>query len=138
MLNNKKTTSVRQYNKLRHKIFLCKDDFNKKIYAGDFVEISASMETRTPWISRVWWTAIDGAFVDSHPAHLQMNLGSGTRDLRYFLQKKYDIPIYNPDDTISETKISHSLRKVTYGDYVNWKKEQDKKDKEWKGRKEKN
>ena len=93
---------------------MCKDDFNKKLYAGDFVELTASMETKNPWISRIWWNTIDGAFVDAQ--------GSGTRELRYFLHDKYNIPIYNTDNTVAEIKISHTIKKVSYSDYIKWKK----------------
>lgn len=132
----KKITSVRQYNKIRHKIFLCRDDFGKKLYAGDFAELTASMETQTPWISRIWWNSVDGAFVDSHPAHIKMKIG-GTRELRYFLRDKFNIPINDWEtDTIKEYKPSHSIKKVTYSDYLNWKKEQKEKDKKWKEKQE--
>lgn len=128
MLNIKKINSVRKYNKIRHKIFLCKDDFGKKLYAGDYVELNVSIETNTSWISRIWWTEIDGAYVESHPAHIKMGLGTGTRELRYFLQKKYDVPIHNwEDDTISEVKPSHSMKKVSYTEYIKWKEMQSKK-----------
>ena len=137
---NKKITTIRRYNKIRHKIFLCRDDFNNKLYPGDFVELTVSLETRTPWISRIWWNEIDGAYVDAHPAHnfMSRRKASSTKELRSFLQKKYDIPIHNwEDDSVSEIKKSHSIKKVTYTDYIQWKQGQAKKDKEWKERQEK-
>lgn len=137
-IRNKKITSVRQYNKIRHKIFLCKDDFGKKLYAGDFVELTASMEMNSPWISRIWWNAVDGAFVDSHPGHIKMGIGAGTRDLRYFLREKYNIPFHDWEtDTVKEYKPSHSLKKVSYSDYLKWQKEQKEKDRKWKEKQKK-
>ena len=81
---------VKQY-KLRY--FVCKDDFGEKIYAGDTVELSCPCETSTTWTSIVHWNMLDGAFVDSHPAHKAMCLGSGNRELSGLL-KQSDLLFY--------------------------------------------
>jgi len=122
---NSKINSARKYNKERKKLFLGKDDFDQKLYPGDFVELSINIEMRTPWVSRIWWDALHGAYVDAHPGHIAMKL-STTRELSYFFRKKYDIPFFggNGGEEIVETKMSHSIRKVTYSDYLEWQKKQ--------------
>lgn len=68
--------------------FITKDDFSNKIYAGDIVELYMPFETKTTWISEVYYNPLDGAFVDSHPAHISMGL-SNHRPLRNFLNQEY-------------------------------------------------
>jgi hypothetical protein len=66
--------------------FITKDDFSNSIYAGDLVELYMPHETKTTWISEVYYNPLDGAFVDAHPAHISMGLSS-YRPLRNFLNQ---------------------------------------------------
>lgn len=66
---------------------ICKDSFGNRIYPGDIVELFIGFETHTPWESEVYWNMLDGAFVNSHPAHIIMGL-STHRNLRDFINKE--------------------------------------------------
>ena len=90
---------IKQYKK---KYFICKDNFGNKIYAGDTVELSCPQETSTTWISIVHWNMLDGAFVDSHPAHKSM-FNSVNRELSGLI-KQYPIDIYDCNDNITKIK----------------------------------
>lgn len=116
----KKTTSIRGRNKIRKQVFLGLDDFKKKLYVWDYVELTVRMELSTPWISRIYWNPVDGAFVDSHPTHKLLNLG-GHRSLRYFLEEnnKYDISHFFRPQLDTHTP-NMSIKKVSYTDYLNW------------------
>lgn len=104
--------NIRKYKKL---FAICEDDDGKVIYPGDTVEVLIPWETRTPHRSRVCWNPLDGAFVDSHPAHQKMNVGSKHRNLRdYIGQKdKPGVPIYDhPDDEEPTERRKGYCRKV--------------------------
>jgi len=74
--------TIRLYKK---RYFICLDDNKKKIYVGDTVEVHLSHETHTPHQSIVYWNMLDGAFIESHPAHKR--LGSSHRDLGNYINK---------------------------------------------------
>jgi hypothetical protein len=119
----KKTTSFRQYNKLRKRILLGKDDFNNKLYIYDFVKLTQRTNIKTPWISQIFWNVIDGAFINSHPAHAAMNGKiSSHRDLREFLGEKYDIShLYQINENEPVNYIPNcSIEKVSYEEYLEW------------------
>jgi hypothetical protein len=78
----------------KNRYFITKDDFSNKIYAGDVVELYMPFETKTTWQSEVYYNPLDGAFVDAHPAHVQMGL-SKYRKLSNFLNQE----INNLNDT---------------------------------------
>ena len=86
---------IKQYKK---KYFICKDDFGNKIYAGDTVELSCPQETSTTWTSIVHWNMLDGAFVDAHPAHKAMGLGSDNRTLSPLINQSDFIFYYEGND----------------------------------------
>ena len=127
----KKTTSIRGRNKIRKEVYLGLDDVKKKLYAWDYVMLTAPMEMNSSWISRIYWNALDGAFVDSHPGHKAMGIGGGHRDLSPFMSpnNKYDIShLFHPEPG---TFISrYSIKKVTYQEYINWKIKTENKKKE--------
>ena len=106
MINYK--SSVRKFNKSRKRLPLGKDDNGKMIYPWDFVRVQIPHETRTSHCSRVRWNALDGAFIDSHPAHLNMKL-STYRDLSDYTRKTYS------DDT--------TCVKITWNEFEAWTKE---------------
>lgn len=56
------------------------DDDGREIYEGDIVRLHNTIETKSPYISRVYWTH-DGALVDGHPAHLKIGAGPRYRHL---------------------------------------------------------
>ena len=117
----RKTTTIRGHNKIRKQVFLGLDDYKKKLYVWDFVELKIPMEVKSSWISRIYWNPVDGAFVDSHPAHKAMGLGNGYRDLRSFLGEKYDISNFFHDND-GKYIPNTSIKKVSYQDYLDWKK----------------
>ena len=121
-----KTTSRKAYNDNRKQIFLGRDDFGKKLYPWDFVQLTCRGEIKSYWISQIYWNPLDGAYVDSHPAHIAMNCGEWKcRELAPFLRDKSDIT--HMFDFESETTIiSHTIKKVTYKEYLEWRKERDK------------
>lgn len=121
-----KATSNKAYNDSRKQILLGYDDFGKKLYPWDFVELTCRMEMKSSWISQIYWNPIDGAFVDSHPGHIAMNCGEWkSRNLAPFLRDKSDIThIFHPEP---ETPvISHTIKKVRYAEYLKWKEERHK------------
>jgi hypothetical protein len=75
---------IKDYKK---KYAICKDNNGKTIYAGDTVRLHAPMEIKSAWESIVHWNMLDGAFVESHPSHIKMGMGSGHRELRYFIDQ---------------------------------------------------
>ena len=80
----------------KNKMYICNDSFGSRINVGDSVELLMEMETKTSWVSTVYWNMVDGAFVDAHPAHRKMEL-SYHRNLREFLDRE-DIEIFDTDD----------------------------------------
>ncbi|WPA89658.1 YopX family protein [Neomoorella thermoacetica] len=56
------------------------DDNGRDIYEGDIVRLHDKFETKSPYISRVYWTH-DGALVNGHPAHLKIGAGPRYRNL---------------------------------------------------------
>jgi len=79
-------TSFRKWKKQhKEKYYLGEDSVGNKLYVADEVELSMPIETKTPWKSRIYWNAIDGTFVDAHPAHIKMGLGTD-RGLREILR----------------------------------------------------
>jgi hypothetical protein len=118
----KKTTSIRKFNKFRKDVFLGLDDNKKKLYVWDYVKLTANMEVKSSWISRIYWNPVDGAFVDSHPTHIAMGISSGFRDLRQFLDENNKHDISHLFHETTETFIPrYSIKKVSYTDYLNWK-----------------
>lgn len=82
---------------------ICKDSFENKIYPGDIVELFIGMEMRTPWVSRVYWNMLDGAFVDAHPGHVKMGI-STHRVLRNFLDKEdFEVSVHGGGTEIMKT-----------------------------------
>lgn len=73
---------IQQYKK---EYWIGKDSFGKMIYVGDIVEVWLPWETRTPHQSEVLWNRMDGAFIESHPAHIKINNSSKHRELRSYL-----------------------------------------------------
>lgn len=70
---------IREYKK---RYAICNDSNGKMIYVGDTVELSMPLELRSKWRSKIMWNMLDGAFVDSAPAHVM--LGGDNRCLRDF------------------------------------------------------
>lgn len=80
----------------KNKTYICNDSFGSRINVGDSVELLMEMETKTSWVSKVYWNMVDGAFVDAHPSHKKMGL-SFHRNLRQFLDRE-DIETFDIDD----------------------------------------
>lgn len=81
----------RQYKK---KYAICEDDNGKMIYAGDTVELWIPMETKKPHQSIVYFSMLEGAYVEDSPAHDFMNGGKrGYRNLSWYLNQE-TFPIY--------------------------------------------
>jgi hypothetical protein len=99
--------SIRRFQKARKRLPLGKDIFGKTIYPYDFVRVQIPHETSTSHCSIVHWNALDGAFLDSHPAHLAMEMGKH-RSLRDYLRKTYS----------KET----TCIKITEKEYTEWKR----------------
>lgn len=59
------------------------DDAGKEIYAGDIVRIQDRFETKTSYVSQVYFTPDYGTFVDPHPAHKKLG-HTEKRHLRHF------------------------------------------------------
>jgi len=76
--------NIRHYKKL---YYICKDDYGKKIYAGDTVEVRIPYETKSSHESVVYFNMLDGAFIDAHPGHVKMGL-STHRNLSDYLNKE--------------------------------------------------
>ena len=76
--------NLRQYKK---KFFICLDNNGKKVYKDDSVELHLPHETKSAYQSIVYWNMIDGAFVDSHPVHVNINRANYQRGLRDYLNE---------------------------------------------------
>src|SRR5690348_6574419 len=110
----KYNSSIRKFNKSRKRLPLGKDNNSKMLYPYDFVKVQNTMETKSSHCSRIWWNALDGAFIDSHPAHIILN-NCKSRNLRDYL---------NHNDS-SYYKIT--CVKITYNEYLEWEKINDEK-----------
>ncbi len=85
----------------KKKTLICQDDNGNDIFHGDTVEVLIPWETSTSHQSAVYFNPLDGAFIDSHPAHIKMKMGSNHRRLRDYLNQSEGkgLPIYeHPDD----------------------------------------
>lgn len=118
----KKTTSIRAYQKMRKQVFLGLDDKGKKVYMGDFVRLSNRQSFKSPYISQIYWNALDGGFVDSHPGAIAMNCGKySTTELAPFFRDKYDMSkMHFPPLEVFTPKCT--IEKVTYKEYLQWQK----------------
>jgi hypothetical protein len=97
----------RQYKK---RYAICEDDNGKMIYAGDTVELWIPMETKNPHQSIVYFNMLDGAYVESSPAHDFMNNGKrGYRKLSGYLNQKA-IPIYDYEKEEPEYKKGYCIK----------------------------
>lgn len=93
-----KNMNIRYYKKL---YYTCKDDYGKKIYVGDTVEVLLPWETKSPHQSVVHFNMLDGAFIDAHPGHVKLGL-SIHRNLRDYLHREpIDIMM---DDVLTTVK----------------------------------
>ena len=104
--------TIKAYKK---KYVICKDDDGKTIYAGDTVEVLIPWETMKPHQSKVYWSALDGAMVESHPAHKILGTGNGYRHLRDYLNQKNSngMAIWeNEEDTKPKSYVKGFCRKV--------------------------
>jgi hypothetical protein len=108
--------SIKKFNKTRKRLLLGKDDNGQKVYPYDFVRLQMDCETRTSYCSRIYWNNLDGAFVDSHPAHILLNGRNNYRNLRDYLGKK-DVSLYYEITCV----------KITAKEYEEWLEEQEKK-----------
>lgn len=118
----RKATTSKSFNKIKKQVFLGLDDNKRKVYIWDFVKVSNRESIRTPWISQIYWTPLDGAFIDSHPSRIAMNCGDYTTvSLAQFFRDKYDISdfLYPSLDKFTPSK---TIEKVTYAEYVEWVK----------------
>jgi hypothetical protein len=120
-----KINSIKAYNDSRKQILLGKDDFGKKLYPWDFVEVSCRMEMRTTWMSQIYWNPLDGAYIDAHPGHIAMNCGEWrSREFGSFLRDKSDIShLFYPE--LEKPTLAHTIKKVTYQQFLDWKKSQE-------------
>jgi hypothetical protein len=98
--------TIRQYKK---RYAICKDDNGKVIYAGDTVELNIPWETSSTYQSKVYWSMLHGAFVDSHPAHISLQGRNNHRNLSDFLNQE---PIKITYDTGEQKTKCGCCRKV--------------------------
>lgn len=98
---------------------ITKDDNGIDIHVGDTVELHDPMETKNSYQSVIYWNMLDGAFVDSHPAHKSMNLNEH-RDLRGYLNKQdrscwvYHGP--NDEDSVWEVRTTKCIKVKSFSD----------------------
>lgn len=93
--------TIRNYKKA---YWIGKDSFGKMIYWNDTVEVWIPHETRVPHQSKVLWNRMDGAFIESHPAHIRLHGSVHHRDLRSYLNQE-PMPIWNYKDDEDEGVI---------------------------------
>ena len=43
----------------KNKTYICNDSFGSRINVGDSVELLMEMETKTSWVSKVYWNMVD-------------------------------------------------------------------------------
>ena len=114
-------TSSKAFNKSRHQLPLCKDVNGKILYPYDFVRIWMPIELKTVWCARIWWNALDGAFVMSHPAHNRLHGKESSRDLAQ---------IYHSCSVDYAPENRGVITKITYIEYLQWESEQAERDKQ--------
>jgi hypothetical protein len=92
---------------------ICEDDNGKMIYPGDTVEVLIPWETKTPHRSIVKWNPLDGAYIESHPAHLTLDISKHRKLRDYLWQTGNGVPIYDhPDDEKPSKYVKGYCRKV--------------------------
>lgn len=110
--------SNKAYNKWRKQFLLGKDVNGKKLYPGDFVKIYMQAEVTKPHCSMIYWNALDGAFIESHPAHKWMDRikidEPRHRDLSRILR---DQETYNTNELLRFRPI---VTKISYTEYLKW------------------
>jgi hypothetical protein len=86
--------TIKEYKK---RYFLCKDDFGKKLYPGDIVEIYLPSEIGSTWTSEISWGALTGAWVESHPTHKKLSNNPNKQRHLYELLNQHEVTIYDGD-----------------------------------------
>ena len=66
------------------------DDQGEDIYSGDIVRIQDLGETKTSYVSEVYFSYASGSLVDGHPAHREMGLGPKYRQLSWYTNRESD------------------------------------------------
>jgi len=91
--------SIRNYKK---KYYICKDDFGKKLYVGDIVEIYLPCELRSTWTSEIAWSMLHGAWVDSHPSHKIFSNDPEHQRMLYPLLNQSEITMFTDDGYVTK------------------------------------
>ena len=114
----RKFTSVKSYNKWRKQFLLGTDVNGKKLYPGDFVKIHMPVEVSKPHCSMIYWSALDGAYIEAHPVHKWMDKLTidepRHRDLAKILR---DQESYNTEGLLH---VRPYIEKISYTDYKKW------------------
>ena len=58
-----------------------KDQHNEPIFEDDIVKLQLEVETKTPYVSQVYFHPAHGAMVSSHPVHMEIGIGPIYRQL---------------------------------------------------------
>ena len=87
--------TIKDYKK---RYYICKDDFDNKLYAGDTVELYSPIEVETSWTSIIYWDMLYGAMVDSHPAHKKLHNNSEIQRHLYYLLGQEPWTIWDSHD----------------------------------------
>lgn len=99
--------NIRQYKK---KYAICRDDNGKMIYAGDIVEVFNPLHSYVPHKSMVFWSALMGAWIDSHPAQKLLSQKENDKTPLYlYLNQK---PINWRDDSGVSVKKNGYCKKI--------------------------
>ena len=95
--------TIRNYKKM---YWIGRDSFGKMIYSGDTVEVWLPWETGTPHQSVVIWNRMDGAFIESHPAHNAIHGKVHHRDLRSYLNTP-PVPTWSYEENDEGTIVGY-------------------------------
>lgn len=92
--------TIKEYKK---RYYICEDDFGNKLYAGDTVELYSPMELKTSWTSKIYWSVLYGACVDSHPTHKIMHNNPDKQRHLYTLLNQEPWIIWDTKDNCEKT-----------------------------------
>ena len=95
--------TIRHYKKA---YWIGRDSFGKMIYDGDTVEVWLPWETGSPHQSKVFWNRMDGAFIESHPAHNAIHGRVHHRDLRSYLNTE-PVPTWSYEENDEGTIVGY-------------------------------
>lgn len=105
-------TSFRKKKKQYKKdYFIGEDSFGNTLYALDEVEIFIPTERTKPFLSRIYWTRMDGAMIQMTAPTIHNEKGYTHRPLRYFLEQS---PIKFVDEDDKPVILQGYVKKVRH------------------------